>query len=43
MVDENCHPFSFDETPWIMAQNGDLPNWMLLQRGAAEALRGQVP
>jgi glutamine amidotransferase len=32
MVDENCHPFSFDETPWIMAQNGDLPNWMLLQR-----------
>lgn len=32
MVDENCHPFSFDETPWIIAQNGDLPNWMLLQR-----------
>ncbi|WP_207206708.1 class II glutamine amidotransferase [Nocardioides ganghwensis] len=32
MVDENCHPFSFDETPWIMAQNGDMPNWMLLQR-----------
>ncbi|QBR90956.1 class II glutamine amidotransferase [Nocardioides euryhalodurans] len=32
LVDENCHPFSFDETPWIMAQNGDLPNWMLLQR-----------
>lgn len=32
MVDENCHPFSFDETPWILAQNGDLPNWMLLQR-----------
>ncbi|PKH41278.1 glutamine amidotransferase [Nocardioides alpinus] len=32
MVDENCHPFSFDETPWIMAQNGDLPSWMLLQR-----------
>lgn len=32
MVDENCHPFSFEETPWILAQNGDLPNWMLLQR-----------
>lgn len=32
MVDENCHPFSFAETPWIIAQNGDLPNWMLLQR-----------
>ena len=32
MVDENRHPFSFDETPWIMAQNGDVPNWMLLQR-----------
>lgn len=32
IVDENCHPFSFDETPWILAQNGDLPGWMLLQR-----------
>lgn len=32
LVDENCHPFSFDETPWIVAQNGDLPNWMRLQR-----------
>jgi glutamine amidotransferase len=32
LIDENCHPFSFDETPWIMAQNGDMPNWMLLQR-----------
>ena len=32
LVDENCHPFSFDETPWIIAQNGDMPNWMLLQR-----------
>ena len=32
LVDENCHPFSFDETPWILAQNGDMPNWMLLQR-----------
>lgn len=32
LVDENCHPFSFAHTPWILAQNGDLPNWMLLQR-----------
>ena len=32
MADENCHPFSFKETPWIVAQNGDLPNWKLLQR-----------
>jgi glutamine amidotransferase len=32
LVDENCHPFSFEETPWIMAQNGDMPHWMLLQR-----------
>ncbi|WP_341927092.1 class II glutamine amidotransferase [Nocardioides psychrotolerans] len=32
MVDENCHPFSFEETPWILAQNGNLPGWMLLQR-----------
>ncbi len=32
MVDENCHPFSFEGTPWIIAQNGDLPNWTLLQR-----------
>ncbi|WP_025050357.1 class II glutamine amidotransferase [Sulfitobacter noctilucae] len=31
-TDENCHPFSFDETPWIIAQNGALPNWRLLQR-----------
>ena len=32
IVDENCHPFAFDETPWAIAQNGDLPHWMLLQR-----------
>lgn len=31
-ADENCHPFSFDETPWIIAQNGALPNWRILQR-----------
>jgi glutamine amidotransferase len=32
MADENCHPFSFTETPWIVAQNGYLPNWQILQR-----------
>lgn len=31
-ADENCHPFSFDGTPWIIAQNGALPNWRILQR-----------
>lgn len=36
IVDENCHPFSFDETPWILAQNGDMPGWMLLQRKLLE-------
>lgn len=32
LTDENCHPFSFKGTPWIVAQNGDVPNWTLLQR-----------
>lgn len=32
LVDENCHPFSFEGTPWIVAQNGYLPGWQLLQR-----------
>lgn len=32
LADENCHPFSFTGTPWIVAQNGDLPHWQLLQR-----------
>ncbi len=32
LADENCHPFSHEGTPWIIAQNGDLPNWRLLQR-----------
>ncbi|RYH01900.1 class II glutamine amidotransferase [Salipiger sp. IMCC34102] len=31
-ADENCHPFSYEGTPWIIAQNGALPNWRLLQR-----------
>ena len=32
LADENCHPFAYDGTPWIVAQNGDLPHWKLLQR-----------
>ncbi len=32
LADENCHPFSFDGTPFIIAQNGSLPHWQLLQR-----------
>ncbi|MBM6404189.1 class II glutamine amidotransferase [Phycicoccus sp. CSK15P-2] len=32
LADENCHPFSFEGTPWIVAQNGYLPSWQLLQR-----------
>jgi glutamine amidotransferase len=32
LADENCHPFSYQGTPWMMAQNGDMPNWKLLQR-----------
>lgn len=32
LTDENCHPFSFTGTRWIIAQNGYLPNWQLLQR-----------
>ncbi|QIX28464.1 class II glutamine amidotransferase [Nocardioides sp. JQ2195] len=32
LIDENCHPFSFEGAPWIVAQNGYLPGWQLLQR-----------
>ena len=32
LADENCHPFSFEGAPWIIAQNGDLPGWQILQR-----------
>src|SRR5690606_31530526 len=32
LADENCHPFAFKKTQWLVAQNGDLPNWKLLQR-----------
>ncbi len=32
LADENCHPFSYRGTRWIIAQNGDLPGWKLLQR-----------
>ena len=31
-ADENCHPIAFDETQWILAHNGALPNWRRLQR-----------
>lgn len=32
LTDENCHPFSFIGTPFIIAQNGSLPHWQVLQR-----------
>ena len=32
LADENCHPFSVEGTRWIVAQNGYLPKWQLLQR-----------
>lgn len=32
LADENCHPFHFDGSPWIIAQNGGVPSWALLQR-----------
>lgn len=32
LTDENCHPYSFQDTPWIMAQNGALHHWKLLQK-----------
>ena len=32
LADENCHPFSFSGTPFIIAQNGSLPHWQVLQR-----------
>ena len=32
LADENCHPFSYTGTPWIIAQNGSLPHWQILQR-----------
>ncbi len=31
-ADENCHPFAYEGTPWIIAHNGGLPNWRRLQR-----------
>ena len=31
-ADENCHPFSYGGTSWIIAQNGALPNWRRLQK-----------
>ncbi|WP_224815728.1 class II glutamine amidotransferase [Hasllibacter sp. MH4015] len=31
-ADENCHPFAYEGTPWIIAHNGGLPHWRRLQR-----------
>lgn len=41
LADENCHPFSFEETSWIIAQNGSLPNWQLLQRELLQHCKDQ--
>lgn len=41
LADENCHPFSFEGTPWIVAQNGDLPGWQLLQRALLQHCEDQ--
>lgn len=32
LADENCHPINSRKSPWIMAHNGNLPHWRLLQR-----------
>lgn len=32
LADENCHPFFFEGAPWLVAQNGYLPGWQVLQR-----------
>lgn len=29
---ENCHPFSFEGSPWILVHNGSVPHWRILQR-----------
>ena len=41
LADENCHPFSYQGTPWAIAQNGDLPNWKLLQRELLQHCKDQ--
>ena len=41
IADENCHPFSFEQTPWIIAQNGALPNWKVLQRELLSQCKNQ--
>lgn len=41
LADENCHPYSYTGTPWIVAQNGDLPNWKLLQRELLQHCKDQ--
>lgn len=32
LADENCHPFAYKGTRWLIAQNGELPHWKILQR-----------
>lgn len=41
LADENCHPFSFEGTSWIVAQNGNLPAWQLLQRELLQHCKDQ--
>lgn len=41
LADENCHPYSYRGTPWIVAQNGDLPQWKLLQRELLQHCRDE--
>ncbi|SDT15962.1 glutamine amidotransferase [Nocardioides scoriae] len=41
LADENCHPFCYTGTPWIVAQNGDLPHWKLLQRELLQHCRDE--
>ncbi len=41
LADENCHPFSYTGTPWIVAQNGNLPHWTRLQRELLEHCRDE--
>lgn len=31
IADENCHPFSFEGAPWVLAHNGFLLDWLVMQ------------
>ena len=41
LADENCHPIAFKETPWIIAQNGALHDWRLLQKELLQHCEGK--